>query len=112
MTPTATSTGNGGIDLSIMVSDGKTAILPKGLGLYLLAYANTGSITATNVRITEMVPQAESAQDWTEMLKTQIYLGLTTTTPHQTRRSGADRQECAVEHRRPARATRNGPPNM
>jgi hypothetical protein len=31
--------------------------------------------------ITEMVPQAESVKDWTEMLTTQIFLGMTSTTP-------------------------------
>lgn len=31
--------------------------------------------------MTEMVPQSESVQNWTEMVTTQIFLGLKTTTP-------------------------------
>jgi hypothetical protein len=34
-----------------------------------------------NMVMTEMVPQAESVKDWTEMLTTQIFLGLKTATP-------------------------------
>jgi hypothetical protein len=34
-----------------------------------------------NMVITEMVPQAESVQNWTEMMTTQTFLGLKTATP-------------------------------
>lgn len=38
------------------MSDGKQALLPGGVLIYAIAYANTSAITATNVRITETVP--------------------------------------------------------
>lgn len=38
-----------------------------------------------NTVITEMVPQGESVKNWTEMVTTQIFLGLKTATPQQFR---------------------------
>lgn len=36
-----------------------------------------------NMIMTEMVPQAETVNNWTEMLTTQVFLGLKNTTPDQ-----------------------------
>ncbi|HEY0780820.1 MAG TPA: IPTL-CTERM sorting domain-containing protein, partial [Thermoanaerobaculia bacterium] len=44
------------VDLSITVSDGGASVGPGGTVTYTLTYANTGSIGATGVMITETVP--------------------------------------------------------
>jgi uncharacterized repeat protein (TIGR01451 family) len=44
------------VDLSITVSDGGASVAPGGIVVYTLTYANTGSIGATGVAITETVP--------------------------------------------------------
>ena len=36
-----------------------------------------------NMLMTEMVPEGESVKDWTEMVTTQVFLGLKTATPEQ-----------------------------
>ena len=38
-----------------------------------------------NMLLTEMVPEAETVQNWTELLTTQVFLGLKTATPQQFR---------------------------
>jgi hypothetical protein len=38
-----------------------------------------------NIVLTEMVPESETVHDWTEMLTTQVFLGLKSATPQQFR---------------------------
>lgn len=50
--------------------------LPKG---YKIDYQTRQG----NMLMTEMVPQAETVKDWTEMVTTQIFLGMKNATPEQ-----------------------------
>jgi len=48
---------NDGPELAIRVDDGVPAVAPSGIVTYTITFTNTGALTATNVVITETLPQ-------------------------------------------------------
>ena len=72
LSPTDQSVENG----TAVENENLLVEVPKGFKIDFQAEQN-------NMVINEMVPQAESVNDWTTLVTVQIFLGLTNTTPEQ-----------------------------
>ena len=53
------------VDLSVIQSDGKTSVIPGTTNTYSITVTNNGSSTATNILVTDMLPDGTLSATWT-----------------------------------------------
>lgn len=53
------------VDLSVIQSDGKTSVIPDTTNTYSITVTNNGSSTATNILVTDMLPDGTLSATWT-----------------------------------------------